>query len=324
MTLYNIQNGTATDADEVMGNILSVHRYSMLDHIRTLMDRTLTYSKGYYDLFADAYISTTSRMGYVSFGYGTSYTTAVYLDSKYVYPSNITSLSWSTTANSTTNNTVGVAIRPINGTITNLELTKHGSVVSTGARVYIAGGAMVSSGTWSGNTCSLSNLSLVAGSNYTVVAVHAAGTATYYRSSSPYTYGALGTENFMIYEGAIGNTPSGANSTLWDITTLRATFDFSDGIHIKHTIPAGRLSPSISSAILVTHIGNWTEGADIQYKLTNTTEDTGWLSCGNNPSISSFTAFTSEPTMLTVKLIAASTETSAFSPGLYGVALRAE
>jgi len=95
---------------------------------------------------------------------------------------------------------------------------------------------------------------------------------------------------------------------------------------IIHDIPTGTFSATISSAIGVAKIGTsgWEAGADIEYKLTNATEDTGWLDCGNSPLPQTFTAFTSEPTKLIVKLIPKSVSPSAGLPAINGFAVYSE
>ena len=66
-------------------------------------------------------------------------------------------------------------------------------------------------------------------------------------------------------------------------------------------------------------IEDWEDGANIQYKLTNATEDTGWLDAMNtSPEVNSFTAFTSEPTTLIVKLIPKTTSPTAGYPSVKG------
>jgi len=86
--------------------------------------------------------------------------------------------------------------------------------------------------------------------------------------------------------------------------SIESEYDFI----VTHTIPTGTFPATISSAIGVAKIApaSWEDGADIKFKLTNATEDTGWLNCSNSPEISTFTAFTSEPTKLIVKLISKS------------------
>ena len=117
-------------------------------------------------------------------------------------------------------------------------------------------------------------------------------------------------------------TTSGAGA--WSSTNEGGVFSFStqstgiDNI-VVHTIPTGTFSDTISSAIGVPLISDWETGADIQYKLTNSTEDTGWLNTMSpSPEISSFTAFTSEPTTLIVKLIPKTSSPTAGYPSIKG------
>jgi len=83
-------------------------------------------------------------------------------------------------------------------------------------------------------------------------------------------------------------------------------------------LPSGSFSSTISTCYGTGLEADWEEGADIQYKLTNATEDTGWLTANQ---ISSFTAFTSEPTKCIVKLIPKTGGTAGF-PSLNGFGLR--
>lgn len=94
---------------------------------------------------------------------------------------------------------------------------------------------------------------------------------------------------------------------------------------ITHTIPSGTFSATITEAIGVPFIDNWETGANIQYKLTGTggAEDTGWLSCGVTPTISTFTAFTAEPDTLLVKLIPKTTSPTNDYPSIKGFYVRA-
>lgn len=93
---------------------------------------------------------------------------------------------------------------------------------------------------------------------------------------------------------------------------------------IVHTIPAGRISPTMSSACLVPFIANWETGADIQYKITNGGSDTGWLTCGITTPISTFTAFAAEPTTLQIKLIPKVSSPTGGYPSIRGFTLYAE
>lgn len=91
---------------------------------------------------------------------------------------------------------------------------------------------------------------------------------------------------------------------------------------IIHTIPTGSFISTVSTVIGVPMIVDWETDDDIQYKLTNATEDTGWLSCSNAPSVNSFTPFTSEPTTLTVKLIPKSVAPTTGYPSIKGFWIR--
>jgi hypothetical protein len=87
---------------------------------------------------------------------------------------------------------------------------------------------------------------------------------------------------------------------------------------ITHDIPSGSFSSTISSCVGIPKLVDWESGSDIQYKLTNATEDTGWL---NTNEINSFTAFTSEPTKCIVKLIPKSTSPTAGYPSISGFSI---
>lgn len=87
---------------------------------------------------------------------------------------------------------------------------------------------------------------------------------------------------------------------------------------IVHDIPTGTFTTTINSAFLSILYENYETGASVEYKLTNATEDSGWLSINQ---VATFTAFTSEPTKLTVKLIPKTTSPTAGYPSIKGVAL---
>ena len=89
---------------------------------------------------------------------------------------------------------------------------------------------------------------------------------------------------------------------------------------IYHNIPSGSFSSTISNCVGIPKFVNWESGSNIQYKLTNATEDTGWL---NPNEIVEFTAFTSEPTKCIVKLIPKTSSPTSGYPSISGFALLA-
>ena len=82
---------------------------------------------------------------------------------------------------------------------------------------------------------------------------------------------------------------------------------------ITHNLPVDSFSPTVSSSFGTALVEDWETGANIQYKLTNTTEDTGWLEYN---VVSEFTAFTSAPTKCIVKLIPKTTNPTAGTPSI--------
>jgi len=78
---------------------------------------------------------------------------------------------------------------------------------------------------------------------------------------------------------------------------------------ITHDIPTGTFSSTISTCLGSTKFTSDTAVFDVQFKLTNATEDTGWLDINE---VSSFTAFTSEPTKCIGKLNSGSSSVYGF------------
>ena len=87
---------------------------------------------------------------------------------------------------------------------------------------------------------------------------------------------------------------------------------------ITHDIPSGTLPSTISTCVGSPLVADWETGADIQYKLTNANEDSGWLDVNK---MESFTAFTSEPEQCVVKLIPKETDPTTGYPSIYGFGL---
>ena len=94
-----------------------------------------------------------------------------------------------------------------------------------------------------------------------------------------------------------------------------------EGFEVGHTIPTGTFSSTLSSAFATFKAEDWESGADVQFKLTNATEDTGWLA--TNIAVS-FTALTAEPDYFFVKLIPKTTSPTAGYPSINGSALYAD
>lgn len=87
---------------------------------------------------------------------------------------------------------------------------------------------------------------------------------------------------------------------------------------VVHDIPTGTFSTTLNAACMTFKAEDWESGADVQFKLTNATEDSGWLDAND---VVSFTAFTSEPTVMSVMLNPKTTSPTAGYPSINGVAL---
>jgi hypothetical protein len=129
-------------------------------------------------------------------------------------------------------------------------------------------------------------------------------------------------EYFTIqFTAYVSNDDNGTASSTLDIKDIKYNKSPQVSI-ITHTIPAGTFSPTINKAIGIALMSEWETGADIKYKLTNAGEDTGWLNCGVTPEVSSFAAFTSEPTSLIVQITPKSSSPTVGYPRIKGFVVR--
>jgi len=110
---------------------------------------------------------------------------------------------------------------------------------------------------------------------------------------------------------------SGKYSSVYELSY--STSGTSSEIH--HNLPAGTFAPNISQAIGVAMIDDWDgEDSNIQFKLTNTAgDDSGWLDVMNpSPRFQSFTAFTSEPEKVIVRLVPKTNAPTGGMPSIKG------
>ncbi|MFC2086491.1 hypothetical protein ACFLQ9_02100, partial [Bacteroidota bacterium] len=98
------------------------------------------------------------------------------------------------------------------------------------------------------------------------------------------------------------------------LLTATSASNLSDQL-IYHNISSSTFTSTISTIIGVPLIKDLEEGANLEYKITNDTEDSGWL---NTNEVVSFTAFTSHPTTLIIKLVPKTTNPTIGIPSLYG------
>jgi len=84
---------------------------------------------------------------------------------------------------------------------------------------------------------------------------------------------------------------------------------------VTHNIPSGTFGSTVNSCFGTPKIEDFEDGATIDYKLSNGSDDTGWLTSNE---ISEFTAFTSEPTTLVVRINPKSSSPTTNYPSING------
>jgi len=334
MTLNNFTSGVNTDfSDELNENSAVFLTQSGLNLIRQLQDRGVDFSNGEIDGFAEAYVGENGRRNTVTTNlYGSG--AAVFDTDEYIpglsdvedgatitedaFSSNNNAQGWSNPENIRDNDpSTAASASAIDGSFTDtgtyeyyIGFTFSSQYISTFISKFgcFLGGdaadAYVDLETYDGN--SWSQFTRIAGGGEVSL------------SDSTRTYN-------------IDNTIQGIrlyfyDDTGSDFTTIEAdVFDMRlgslDSGIIEHNVT--ELGSNIQNAIGIPLINNWEDGADIQYKLSNSSgDDTGFLPAGNTPEVSEFTQFSAEPDTLTVKLVPKDTSPSADTPSIKGFYLK--
>jgi len=313
--VYKVVNGAIPSGDEWMENSIASLKASGRNLVRELQDRSVDLS-GDGGEFAEAYTDNNGRLNSVDTG---SSTTAGYNLEGGEYKATVQTTGSEETSSSnvsnTTTDTYNVVINILgkcvmtklrykfgtNSTL-NYSIKKNGSIIFTQSSPHSIAGTYEDTFSASdfdtffesGDTCTIAFSS--SNSDLWVSAVADAYTGTLF--------------SYTDYNNVCNS--SGDN---YGFTAIEAD---GDDVIVKHTIPSGSFTSTISNSFLTALVEDWEIGANIQYKLTNATEDSGWLDYNE---IQSFTAFTSEPTILQVKLVPKASSPSAGFPSIKGCAL---
>lgn len=139
-----------------------------------------------------------------------------------------------------------------------------------------------------------------------------------------YPYYGCSFRNIMIFSSNLNCTVTSTGPSLVSYTTS-GSFILSntppDPVNnsyvstISIIIPPGTFTSNISKICGIPLFASWETDDDIQFKLTNGSDDTGWL---KHDEPCSFDPFLSEPTGLIIKMIPKSVSPSPSSPSLYG------
>lgn len=323
MTLTKVIAGNLAKPSEANANWASSLRAAGLNTVRQLIDRDIDFSAGTTDCFADAYVDADGRENTVNTGSTVAFadllnlkrvptcTLTAQLDTLHTTSS---SGSWTNTSNAFNFNLSDAAT--VSAGASAIRTHTFGTTFSakTITRVYYSVQFQSSSG--SNNYLYLQTYD---GSTWNTVLTikpqNTTGGDILFQGTYDVNSSVQGVRlSFQIYY----------NSTLTQSVYVLQYGQGNTSEEIVHTIPSGRLPATISSSCLVPFIADWETGADIQYKLTNGSSDTGWLSCGTTTPISNFAAFSTEPTTLTIKLIPKSSSPTAGFPSIRGFTLFAE
>ena len=321
MTLTKFVNATVADATEVNDNFNSSITLSGLNTIRGLIDRAGVWGLGMMDFWGDAYIDSNGRENSVNTTYpntntifntdryscGFSYDASGDINhdpNSFTNTSNAFDDDTSTFANKLETNLGGF----------NISLGKTFSSKYVGwVRIYAS-----EHGGFSGQLDAI-YLETYNGSTWDNIATLVSGTTT-----ARITFNGHYFLNSTVQGVRVRLFAADSNADDKEQYVYELNYGDSIGTTIEHNIPTGTFSSTIDSVIGIPLISDWETGADIQYKLTNATEDTGWLNSSNSPEISTFTSFTSEPTKLIVKLIPKVSTPTAGYPSIKGFVVKAE
>ena len=307
--------------DSILGELYSLAAQNM---IRQLEDRTLSLSGGYLDGFAEAYTDENGRSNTVDTSDADNTACYIYDDIVGVVGTSFTYInpgfthgiddlaSSGSTANSGTTNpenafdgdvNTNASASPGYGVALNVSLGKTFTSTYVGYAYVKAQLRLRASGN-SPNASPTFEVETYNGSIWTTIdSIVWSGTIT--ENYSRYLImGRIITVDDTIQgiRVSLANAAQGQTQPYAYIYDIRYGDLSADG-QVVQTIPSGTFSPTVDKCIGVPKVVNWETGGDIQYKITNSTEDSGWLSCGITPGTESFTAFTSEPDTLIIKLI---------------------
>jgi hypothetical protein len=315
MTIYKFTGGTLAKSSEVNSNFKESLRATGQTLINQAEDRAITLPADG-GIFVEAYVDADGQQDSVV----TAETTASYItaDSTYAAASQLNNATLTTNNpdgvsspdNFFDNNSATSATRQINNTTyaeTSLGKTFSSQLIYS---VYVDLYWLVN-----GDTTTRSiYLQTYDGSIWTTVATLISNNYADYNYAGTYVLNQT-VQGVRVVFATNGDTSSADHTHTFRVFQLFNT----DSAIVTHTIPAGTFSPTISSSFLTFKPADWESGADVQYKYTNSVpEDSGWLDANE---VETFTAFTSTPTKVTIKLIPKSSSPTAGYPSIKGIAL---
>lgn len=266
MTIKTWTNGDVLYAADLNLDYQYLFRTIGCDYIRQLMDRAITYSRGSFDGWAEAYIDSNGRSNSVTT------TTCGFNTNRYFF--NGFTLTANTDTNSETTKTTDVISTTVtcsalsNLIITNVKAQAGGSGTRTFSVEIKVGTETLASKNSSAGTYNITPASIDFTKNDYTRPIKTSETFTI---TTSVVGGSTDLENLSAqsftgsYFSFSNQTINGSSGTAVTIVGTQVTLDTSE--EITHLLPGGTFSPTISSAIGVPLISHWETGADIQYKL---------------------------------------------------------
>jgi len=322
MTLNTFTAGVNTSfSSQLNSNFIEAYTLEALNLIRQLQDRSVTFSKGGFDWWGEAYNDSDGRMNSVdttlttnyfrtfdstNLGYGADFTNTAASDTLHD-PDSFTNPTYAFDSNLTTQATKGG-----DGTHSIGKTFSSKSIDRVYWKAEITGGT--------GTRTLTVELQSYNGSSWSTVSTllnAVTGPATWSGVYAGTISSVQGLRLRCTHTSGNGLSTAGVYELQYNTVGTAVYTD------VVMNIPSGTFSSTISKSILVPLIYYWEAGADLTYKLTNAGEDTGWLPCGTTPMLSEFTAFTSEPTKLTVRLTPKSSSPTTGYPTISGCSVRA-
>jgi len=307
MVTYTFTNGTVADADEVNTNFTDIQNSSLtiagLNHIRQLIDRVGVYSAGNIDGWGEAYVSAGGRNGSVD----TGATDATFDTDKYKADGTGDDLIYQSIPTGTFSSTVSSVIG-----VPFLEDWETGADIQFKLQAKIYDGTTINEDYSTGDTNSTGTTSETVRITPNEKCKVNTITLVTNGSADPLTINLNGETENITSDVVTFSSPPELQAGVGYTVTITSTS--------RVAVVDNMTIPTIGTKINLTQ-GNSADSSFIQemnVEILVTDQDTGWLDASNSPEVQAFTAFTSEPTTLIVKLVPKTTSPTAGYPSVKG------
>lgn len=310
MNLHKFPTAIKESSTSLNDNYNFMNSITLKNVINELEDHDVEFTKDG-GLFAEAYVDSTGRLDSVD----TVNTNAIYSDDNYVLGSDSTDFMQSGTNNLVNPTTIS---NPDNCFDT--DDATYADASSTNGQTWAIGRIIPSTYVYSvkykgyanslsGSETTAASIQIYDGSTWTTVVT--------FNGTHTESYSGVYILNDTVQGVRLSLTVNGSADADVKFYTLEI-YDMASESIIVHNIPSGTFSSTLQTAFLTAKVSDWETGANIQYKLTNDTEDTGYNDY--NEILVASSAFTSEPTKLWVKIIPKTTNPTSGVPSIKGIA----